>query len=113
MSSNNGNGNGQPDTATSNGGNDGQAAGIDFFAGQDVLSDPENLLQARQDIAAARASNATTSVVEYRSGQDCIVVAADASEAGLDHALAVALRLDGLKVSAVSYTHLRAHETLR
>lgn len=76
-------------------------ADINFFASQDELSDPENLLRARQNVATARASSETTSIVEYRSNGHCLVVAAAADEASVDAALVAASRLPDLKTTVL------------
>jgi len=65
-----------------------------------VLSDPDALLKARQDVRAASANNAT-SLVEYRSSGQCLVVAATSDADARDQALACAASLSDLSVTVL------------
>ncbi len=87
----------ETDSPDSNGSGHGSA--LNFVASQEDLTNPEELLRARQNLAAARASSAVTSIIEYKSSGQCLVIAAAADDASCEQAIDCAEQLKDLKVT--------------
>lgn len=80
-----------PDNVDNGNSADGQQT-VGLHADITALNDPEALLRARQDVRAATGNNAT-SLVEYRSTGQCLIIAAASDVESRDKALACASRL--------------------
>jgi len=64
-----------------------KSATVGFVSDASVLTDPALLLKARKQVAATAARQASTSLVEYRSAGQCLVIAKDASASAVEEAL--------------------------
>jgi len=53
------------------------ASAVGFVGDASVLTDPAMLLKARKQVAATAARQASTSLVEYQSAGQCLVIAKD------------------------------------
>jgi len=63
------------------------ASAVGFVGDASVLTDPAMLLKARKQVAATAARQASTSLVEYQSAGQCLVIAKDDSSESVEQAL--------------------------